>query len=201
MTSVFVMTRPTLPLWPGPRDVHALQQRVIAHRVRRLAVRHAPLDRALVEIDRREHAVRRLQDRQPLHVETGAFAAAATAAAPAATARSGRRRGRRGARAWPAVVGAACCVPPRPGCRRDPGSAAAALRLRVGIRAGARGEPLAELLADDARLVLEVGESLAAAAPPTRRQSTRSRPSRTRCAFRDRSRRPASSCRRWRRPW
>ena len=51
----------------GLRDVQALQQRVVADRVGRVAVRH--LEQQLVrvlQVDRRQHAVGRLDDRQAL---------------------------------------------------------------------------------------------------------------------------------------
>src|SRR3954449_8348415 len=69
---------------------------MIPHGVGCLAVGHAPLDRALVEIDRREHAVGRFQDRESLHGET-AFRAGATTA-PAAGASTARGRSGCGSR-------------------------------------------------------------------------------------------------------
>ena len=67
MTSVFVTSEPDAAALAGLRNVHALQRGMIAHVVRRVAVRHLPHQLAAIEIDRGEHAVRRLHDRQPLH--------------------------------------------------------------------------------------------------------------------------------------
>ena len=177
-----MITRPTLPLWPVRGIVMPFSSGMIAHRVRRLAVRHAPLDHALVEIHRREHAVRRLRgstvpapSSRPRHRHRHRAAAAATLTAACPERRSARRP------AWPG--------------RRRRASARAPPRWGASAYAPVAGrEALAELLPDHARLIGEIGSELRAAeARRTRPRSSPSPPSRTRCASRDRSRRRASS--------
>ena len=50
----------------GLRNVQTLQRRMIADVVRRVAVRHLPGDLAAIQVDRRDGAVRRLENRQAL---------------------------------------------------------------------------------------------------------------------------------------
>ena len=69
ITSVFVTSSPTAPFCPVFGIVRPFQRRMIAHAVRRVAVRHLPQQFAAIELDGGEHAVRRLHDRQPLHRE------------------------------------------------------------------------------------------------------------------------------------
>ena len=59
--------RPDSALPSGPRNRESLQKRMIADVVRRLTVRNLPEQRALLQIDRRDSTVRRLDQRQPLH--------------------------------------------------------------------------------------------------------------------------------------
>ena len=66
MTSVLVTSAPTAPDWPVRGMVSALQRRMIADAVGRLAVRDLPDDLAAIEVDRGDAAVRRLQERQAL---------------------------------------------------------------------------------------------------------------------------------------
>ena len=53
----------------GPGNRHALERRMILDVVRRLAVRDLPHEIALVHVERGDAPVRRLDERQPLHVE------------------------------------------------------------------------------------------------------------------------------------
>src|SRR4051812_32787429 len=69
----------------GAGNRHALERRVVAHRVRRFAVRHLPLHVPLVEIDRGKDTVGRLEDREALDRQA-AFGISAAAARAAATA-------------------------------------------------------------------------------------------------------------------
>ena len=84
MTSVFVMSDARRCRPDRSSEWSALQERVIAH-----VVGVSPCGTchtiSPVEIDRREHAVRRLDDRQPLHRQP-----------PSTAASSAGRRGRRG---------------------------------------------------------------------------------------------------------
>src|SRR5262249_38904297 len=57
------------------RDVHPLEQRAVAYRVRCVAVWHLPLDLTLVEIDRVQESVRRLEQRQTLNRQATTAAA------------------------------------------------------------------------------------------------------------------------------
>src|SRR5262245_41097959 len=68
------------------RNRHPLQRRMIPNVVRRVAVRDLPEDLALVEADRTDAAVRRLDDWQPLDGDGRTTFSAATAC--------GRRRSR-----------------------------------------------------------------------------------------------------------
>ena len=192
-TSVLVITRPTLAPCPVRGMVMPFSSAWLRTDIRRLAVRHPPLDGALVEIDRREHAVRRLQDRQPLHGQSAAaFAPAATAAAPVpaperpappARFRGLRRRRRRAApRRRPACPRPAC--PPRPRCGTHR------------HRCRCRPLPQPELLSDDPVLVGEIGESRRWRRDRLGRHRRRVRVDEHGAAFPDRSRRPASWCRR-----
>ena len=115
---------------------------MIADVVRRVAVRHLPQQLAAIEVDRREHAVRRLHDR----------------AAPARSVRrpeaqqvdrrcAGRRRGRRRRR----------CSGRRCRCRRGFGLRDGA--RRIGGAAVAGPEHFDERLAGDAAHVADVGEA------------------------------------------
>ena len=69
------------PWRPVRGIVEALERRMILDVVRRLAVRDLPDELALVQIERRDAAVRRLDERQTLHGQAAAAFAAATAAA------------------------------------------------------------------------------------------------------------------------
>ena len=75
------------PWRPVRGMVEALERRMVLDVVGRVAVRDLPGERALVQIERGDASVRRLDERQPLHRQVAAaFAAAATA-----TAAAGRR--------------------------------------------------------------------------------------------------------------
>src|SRR5206468_6966829 len=87
------------------RNVHVFEQRMVADHVRRVSVRDLPHEVAAIEVDRVEHAVRRLEERQTLYLQ----AEAATAACWRRTGRAGRRcsraasagsRARGRSRAW-----------------------------------------------------------------------------------------------------
>src|SRR5438132_6891636 len=73
-------------LLAGFRNRQTLEQRVVPHGIRRLAVRHLPGDVATIEIDRRQQSVRRLHDWQALDLRSawrwsdGALSLAASAA-------------------------------------------------------------------------------------------------------------------------
>src|SRR5512143_36189 len=61
----------------GLRNIPVLQRRMVAHNIRRIAVRNLPGDLTLVEIDSREQSVWRLQDGEALHLQ-GSGAASTT---------------------------------------------------------------------------------------------------------------------------
>src|SRR5262249_14650531 len=63
------------PLLTGLRDVEPAKRRMITNLVRRVAMRHLPHQVATIQIECREDAVRRLHDRQALHIESAATAA------------------------------------------------------------------------------------------------------------------------------
>ena len=154
-----------------------LQRRVIADRVRRVAVRHLPHQLAVVEIDRGEHAVRRLDERQTLHGQAAAAAAC-------------RRRRRRRRRAAPRRGAAAAA---RRRVRR--GRAAAAALRRVGRAAEARAFALDERLPRGARDVADVGEPGRRLDQADRRDRVIARLRVDDVRFRIVRRRPASWCR------
>ena len=60
---------PTLPLCPVFGMFNPFERRVVADVVRRVAVRRLPQQVAAIEIDSGDQPVRRLDERQPLHVE------------------------------------------------------------------------------------------------------------------------------------
>ena len=127
----------------------------------RVAVRHLPHQLAAVEIDGREHAVRRLHDRQSLDVQTAAGARAGSAGG--AADRPVERAGEPG---LSLTCGASAALPnPGPSFNRNcwPG---------------------------DARDVANIGESLAAARRGRAARRRRWPPARRRCAFPDRNAAP-----------
>src|SRR2546430_3261262 len=72
------------PLSAGAWNREPLERRMILDVVRRLAVRDLPRERPLVHVERGDASVRRLDDRQPLHVRSAAAAFTTAAAASAA---------------------------------------------------------------------------------------------------------------------
>ena len=127
-TSVLVTTRPTLPRLSGLRDRHPLQRRMVAHRVRRVAVRHLPHQLALVEIDRRQHAVRRLHERQTLR--PGRRHRLRPAERGAARRAAARRCSRRRAARTTAALGRAAPLRARRAAARPPRCRTRVLRDR-----------------------------------------------------------------------
>jgi hypothetical protein len=115
------------------RDVHPRERRRVADVVRRVAVRHLPLQLTLVEIDRREHAVRRLYDRQTLDLQT----ATTTARAAASGARRPGRARASSCRASATSAAAAAASSSSRFRRRAAARASAALG-RIGRAAEAR---------------------------------------------------------------
>ena len=91
MTSVLVTSGPIEPGLPGARNGQPFERRVVADVVRRFAVRDLPEDLALVQIDRADARVRRLEQRQSLHGRARRrprLPRAAGAAAPGASPRA-----------------------------------------------------------------------------------------------------------------
>ena len=113
-SSVFVTMMPRRPPRPVLRNRHALQPSVILDVVRRVADRLHPHVIARVHVDRRDAAVRRLDQRQAedgrggrLGVAAGAAGAGAAARRRARAAAAAARRLRLGAAAAPAAALAA----------------------------------------------------------------------------------------------
>src|SRR5579885_1497036 len=79
----------------GVADVAAFQGGMIADVVRSLAVGHLPFECALIEINGRDHTVRRLHYRQALNQKTAASAASAArrAASPGVRTRASSTSG------------------------------------------------------------------------------------------------------------
>ena len=159
----------------GLRNVQALQRRMVAHVVRRVAVRHLPDDLAAIEIDRGDRSVRRLEDRQAVDGEPAA-----------ASRRLPQARPRAGAAAPGAAAAAARGLRlPRAANRPRSSRQVRALRGTAAPRRPTRsGCP----------------RNLAAARRATPRDADVVRVARRWCASRDRRRRPASWCRRPRCP-
>src|SRR5206468_689909 len=92
-------------LLPGLRDVHAAQERVIADVVRRVAVRHLEEQLATgVEVDGRDHTVRRLHNRKSVEAFTEGLTATRSGLLATGSVRRERYCRTRLVRAEPAVV-------------------------------------------------------------------------------------------------
>ena len=137
-TSVLVTNSPTLPAWPVFRNVDALQRGIIANRVRRVSMRHLEPDGAGVEVDRRQHAVGRLQDRQAL--QPGGQSAAASTPTSCCRRRCAGSRSRLSSRGCRSAPPARSCRSPSPTARATATAARIPLpdrnpflRLRFGI--------------------------------------------------------------------